>query len=385
MIPREAAPQTRRPCGAASPWQCSIAPRFTRALTCRVARSILDSFERDFGIAISSRLVARHLETARGELTGDPLTLASDVGAFSISENGIVVHRPTSGSSLARMTSFDRKGQAVLGPALNVNGPELSPDERHLAFDRTVQGNRDVWILDLARESLTSFTVHPAVDGYPLWSPCGSQIVFESTRNGTFDLWIRPSSGASPGRLLLETPDAEWPLHWSKDGRFLLHQTSDLKTKWDLWALPMAGSDRRPLVVADSPFAERMGQFSPDGRWLVYETNESGRPQIVAQAFPKASGRFSVSTSGGSAPRWRADGKEIFFIAPDGKMMAVPVVMTGSSLEAGRPVALFQTDILAQPFKFQYTVSRDGRFIVNNLQPEEGASPPITLILNWKP
>jgi Tol biopolymer transport system component len=329
-------------------------------------------------------LVAREFDAARGELSGDPITLASEVGAFSVSAGGGIAHRSAGDGPQARMTWFDRSGQTVLGPG-SVNTPEVSSDGRRVAFDRTTQGNRDVWIMDLARESVTPFTFDPAVDGFPLWSPDGTQIAFESTRNGTFDLWIKPSSGAGPERLLLETSDSEWPLHWSKDGLFLLYQRSDLRTKWDLWALPMTGSDRTPLAVVNSRFAERMGQFSPDGRWVAYETNESGRPEIMVQAFPKASGRFSVSTSGGTAPRWRADGTEIFFIAPDRTMMVVPITTTGPSVEAGRPMALFPTDIVPQPFKSQYTVSRDGRFIVNNLQPEEGAASPITLILNWKP
>ena len=238
---------------------------------------------------------------------------------------------------------------------------------------------------DLARDSVTPFTFHPAVDGFPMWSPDSTQIVFESTRNGTFDMWIRPSNGAGAEQLLLETPEAEWPLSWSKNGQFLLYQRTDLKTKWDLWAMPMTGSDRAAFPVADTPFAERMGQFSPDGRWVAYESNESGRPEIMARAFPKSSGTFPISTGGGTAPRWRADGKEVYFIAPDGKMMAVPVQTEGVSFEAGKPVALFSTDIVAQPFKAQYTVSRDGRFLFNNLQPGEVSASPITLVLNWKP
>jgi Tol biopolymer transport system component len=120
-----------------------------------------------------------------------------------------------------------------------VNTPELSPDERRVAFDRTTQGNRDVWIMDLARDSVTPFTFDPAVDGFPLWSPDGTQIAFESTRNRTFDIWIKPSNGARTEQLLLETPDGEWPLHWSRDGAFLLYQRTDFKTMWDLWVLPM--------------------------------------------------------------------------------------------------------------------------------------------------
>jgi Tol biopolymer transport system component len=329
-------------------------------------------------------LVARALDVGRGELTGDPVTLASRVAAFSVSASGVVALR-AGGGRRARMTWFDRKGGHELGPAYAANAPELSPDGRHLAVDRTVQGNRDVWMIDLARDSLTPFTFHQAVDGFPLWSPDATQIVFESTRNGTFDIWIRPSNGAEAEQLLLETPDAEWPLGWTKNGQFLLYQRTDLKTSWDLWAMPMTGNDRTPFPVADSPFAERMGQFSPDGRWVAYETNESGRPEIMTRAFPKSSGAFPVSTGGGTAPRWRGDGKEIYFISPDSKMMAVPVETDGASFEAGRPVALFSTDIVDQPFKAQYTVSRDGRFLLNNLQPEEASASPITLILNWKP
>ena len=245
-------------------------------------------------------------------------------------------------------------------------------------------GNRDIWIVDLARGGLTRFTTHPAVDGFPLWSPDGSQIAFHSSRNGTIDLWIKPSSGAGAEELLLEERDSEWPIHWSKDGRFLLFQRSDLGARWDFWALPMSGTDRTPFAVANTLFAERLGEFSPDGNWVVYETNESGRPEITLQAFPEPRGRLAVSTAGGAAPRWSADGTEIYFIAPGGKMMAVAVDLKGPTPQLGTPVELFSTGIVAQPFKFQYAVSRDGRFLVNNT-PAETSPPPITVILNVKP
>jgi Tol biopolymer transport system component len=172
-------------------------------------------------------------------------------------------------------------------------------------------------------------------------------------------------------------------LSWSRDGRFLLYQTSDLKTRWDLWALPMTGADRTPIPIANTQFAERMGQFSPDGRFVVYETNESGRAEIVAQGFPETSARWQISTGGGVGPRWRADGREIYFVAPDGAMMAVPISTTNATLDAGKPVALFTTPITAQPFKTVYAVSGDGRFLINAAT-EERNIPPITLILNWR-
>jgi hypothetical protein len=149
-----------------------------------------------------------------------------------------------------------------------------------------------------------------------------------------------------------------------------------------LWALPMTGADRTPVAVATTPFEEHMGEFSPDGRWVVYDTNESGRFEIVAQAFPQANERLPVSTVGGVEPRWSADGTEIYFVA-GGKMMVAPVKAKGPTLEFGTPVSLFSTQIKENPFKFEYAVSRDGRFLVNSLVAETSA-PPITLILNAK-
>jgi Tol biopolymer transport system component len=334
-------------------------------------------------------LFARKLDVGRGELVGDPETVATGVGSdffqggFSVSAAGSVAHR-TGTASQAQLTWFDRTGQ-VLSQGGDLNGPELSPDDRRVVFDRTLRGNRDVWVMDLGRGSLTPLTFDAAVDGYPLWSPDGARIAFESTRNGTFDIWIKPFSGAEPEQLLLETPDAEWPLSWSSDGRYLLYTSTDLKTRWDLFALPMIGDHREPIAVADTPFAERMGGFSPDGHWVAFETNESGRPEIVAQAFPVPNGRLPVSTTGGTAPRWNADGTEIYFIAPDGRLMSVPVMVTESTFDAGAPVALFSPGVTGQTFKQQYAVSRDGRFLVDSLLGAPSSDSPITLILNWSP
>ena len=149
----------------------------------------------------------------------------------------------------------------------------------------------------------------------------------------------------------------------------------------------MTGDDRKPKVVVNTPFEETIGQFSADGRWVAYQTNESGRFEIVVQPFPEPTGKWQVSTNGGSQPRWRADGQELYFIAPDGKLMAAPVSASGSTFETGTPAALFQTRITsayAAAYRPQYAVSRDGRFLIN--QPtEESTTSPITLILNWKP
>jgi Tol biopolymer transport system component len=232
---------------------------------------------------------------------------------------------------------------------------------------------------------LTRFTSDAAVDGYPVWSPDASQIVFESTRRGTFDLWIKTSSGIEAERLLLEAPDTEYPLDWSADGRFVVYQRTNLNEAWDLMALPMTGEDRTPIAIATTSFVERMAQLSPDSRWVAYETNESGRPEIVAQAFPKPTERWQVSTAGGVAPRWSRDGSELYFVAPDGAMMAVPMAATDTRLEPGAPIRLFAAQITGQAFKHQYDVARDGRFLARRAPVGEAPSPPITLILNWRP
>ena len=203
-------------------------------------------------------------------------------------------------------------------------------------------------------------------------------------RKGRVDVYLKASSGAGTEQPLLESPTHEWPLDWSKDGLFLLYYGNNPKTGGDLLALPMAGDERKPIIIANTAFMEQNGQFSPDGRWVAYQTNQSRRFEIVVQPFPNPSGKWQVSTDGGIQPRWRADGKELYFIAPDLKMMAAPIQVSGSSLEVGSPVALFQTRVMADVPKQEYAVSAKGRFLVNQ-SVEESTTTPITLILNWKP
>ncbi|MBI4474963.1 MAG: PD40 domain-containing protein [Acidobacteria bacterium] len=346
-------------------------------------------------------LITRRLDIARGELTGDPVTLADPVGydatfllgGFSVSGGGRIAYR-AGGAGRRQLTWFDRTGKrlgvAHEQDAGNVLGPELSPDGRRVAVQRTTQNNQDVWLMDLARGGSVRFTVDVSNDGFPVWSPEGTRIAFASARKGPYNLYLKPSSGVGAEELLRETASAKIPQDWSKDGRFLLYYEIDPKTNRDLWALEMTGNERKTRVVANTPSEERLAQFSSDGRFVAYETNESGQFEIVVQPFPEPTGKWQVSTGGGTQPRWRADGKELYFIAPDGKLMAASVT-TGqnqdSPFDAGRPVALFpiqSVPIGGSIQRPQYAVSRDGRFLIN--QPvEEPTASPITLILNWRP
>jgi serine/threonine protein kinase len=335
-------------------------------------------------------LMARRLDVARGELTGDPVIVADAVLEFSISTAGCVAYRARATEQKRRqLTWFDRTGRnvGVAGEpdANKLVGPELSPDGRRIAVERTLQGNADIWLMDLERGGFTRLTSEASYEAGPIWSPDGTRIVFASTRKGTFDIWIKPASGTGTEELLLETPKTGYALDWSKDGRFLLYGQLDPKAGIDLWALPMTGKDRKPVVVSNTRFEEGLGQFSPDGRWVAYQTNESGSSvEIVVQGFPEPSGKWQLSKDGGRQPRWRADGKELYFFAPDGKLMAVPVAVHGSTFEAGKPVALFGTRVVGGMFVAQYAVSRDGRFLINQVV-EESTAAPITLILNWNP
>jgi dipeptidyl aminopeptidase/acylaminoacyl peptidase len=198
----------------------------------------------------------------------------------------------------------------------------------------------------------------------------------------------------SPGgeELLLESAQDKGATDWSRDGQFLVYHSVDPQTSWDLWVLPMEG-ERRPFAWLKTNFDERRGQLSPDGQWMAYMSNESGRFDVYVRPFNGRSSagatgdRWPVSISGGISPRWRPDGRELYYIAPDGWLMATPVGISGGAFEPGTPVALFQTRMYGGGTDVgvgtQYDVSEDGRFLINTLLDEAPA--PITLIQNWQP
>jgi eukaryotic-like serine/threonine-protein kinase len=342
-------------------------------------------------------LVARRFDSARGELTGDPITVAGPVGfdasvfagSFSASGTGIVAYR-SSGVGRRQLTWFDRSGKLLgtLG-APDENGlvaPSLSPDGRRVAAHRTVQNNTDIWIFDADRT--TRFTFDAGRDTFPIWSPDGNYIAFDSNRRGPRYFYQKRSDLAGPEMPLLESPEDKVLNDWSPDGRFLLYVTpNNPKTGADMWYLPLFGN-RKPTPFLQTDFLERAGQFSPDGRWVAYHSNESGRYEIYVRSFPGPGGPWQVSTSGGIQARWRADGNELYYIAPDGELMAASIKVTGAALEPGGPVALFRTRIWGGGTNAtqgqQYDVAPDGRFIMN-ITTDIAAAPPITLILNWQP
>jgi len=243
------------------------------------------------------------------------------------------------------------------------------------------------WLLELGRGILSRFTFDAAVASYPIWSPDGSRIVFQTNRQGNVDLYQKPANNAGSEEPLLANSQSKLPYDWSADGRFLLYRSIDPKSGYDLWALPMDG-DRKPFPVTQTEFTERDGQFSPDGKWIAYQSDESGRFEIYVQPFPGPGTKTQVSANGGAQARWRGDGKELFYIALDERLMAVPIRMAsdGKATDAGAPIPLFVTHVggaVQGFFRPWYMVSSDGqRFLMSTIT-EEAASP-ITVLLNWK-
>jgi eukaryotic-like serine/threonine-protein kinase len=330
---------------------------------------------------------------------GDPIPVArrvgSDenlfVGAFSVSMTGLLAHRVTIAGE-RQLVWVTRTGTRVSTVGLqdenNLLNPALSPDGKRVAVQRTIDGNADTWVLD--DDSVTRVTLHPKNDNAPVWSPDGRRLIFRSNRSGAFDLYEKLATGPGTEQPVLTNSQNKFPLDWSIDGRILLYQVLDPSTGFDLWAMPLLG-ERKPFVVVQTRFNERNGELAPNGRWLAYDSNEpSGRSEVYVQPFPNALEKSQISTGGGVAPRWRRDGKELFYIAPDGSLMAVPVRTSADdqALELGAAVRLFRVPIVfggsatGGAVRQQYEVSPDGERFLVNVAADEAATP-ITIVQNW--
>ena len=328
-------------------------------------------------------------------LTGNRSPVAEDVAAVSISDTGLVAYRTGSVAEQRRFVWLDRSGHeigGVGGPDYAGNDdPALSPDGRYIAMHRTVDGNPDIWLLETTRGVLSRFTTESGWNYSPRWSPDSSQLVFNSNRSGVFDLYLQSMANTGSDQLLLATPQNKSVTDWSRDGRFILFRSVDPETSHDLWALPLEG-DKKPFPVVRTSFVEPYGQFSPDGKWVAYQSNESGRAEVYAQPFPGPGAKIKISTDGGAQMRWRRDGKELFYLALDSRLMAVPL-RAGSDdrgLEPGDPTPLFTAKVgelvpLQSGYAQSYDIAPDGqRFLMNTLTKDVNP-PPITVILNWLP
>jgi Tol biopolymer transport system component len=346
-------------------------------------------------------LVARKLDRERGVLDQETVTVADrvgwdgaiGVGAFSVSRTGIIAYR-AGGPGRRHLAWFDRSGRqtSVVGsPDPNsLQYPELSRDGKRVAVDRTVLNNRDIYFADTTSGEPIRISLDPQADMSPIWSPDGGRIVFRSNRTGVPDLYQKSTRFEGAETLLYDSPEAKTPNAWSPDGRFILFVSTGLDTGNDIWVLPVGSSagDAKPWALVRTPSDESQATFSPGGNWIAYQSDEGGPLDIYVQPFPGPGEKRQISNGGGAQPRWGRDGKEIFYLTPDDKLMAVPIRVQGASLDRGTPVALFQPPLsgtafsgLAGNIRPQYDVAPDGRFLMN-VMTEETTSP-ITVILNW--
>ena len=340
--------------------------------------------------------------------TGNATPIAEDVGSlgsygwFSASATGHLAFR-TGRAAITRneLVWFDRQGKRAgqVGPRMgySASGVQLSPDGARVIATRSEGGGFEfggfqrAWIAEIARGIFSRLNPGDGAETSPAVSPDG-RVAFSSTLNGAIgDLYWMPASGVgSPEPLLLKSPTVKHPNDFSPDGRFLIFD-DHTNQRQDLLILPVetpaGGSERKPIPFLVTSADETFGQFSPDGKWIAYSSDESGRREVYVQGFapdrvPAAAlGKWQISTAGGDKARWRHDGRELFYIAPDRKLMAVPV-KTGESFEPGVAVPLFDTNVTGF---FPYDVSADGRFLLNTVTDvAPAASSPVTIVLNWQ-
>jgi Tol biopolymer transport system component len=336
-----------------------------------------------------STLMAQPFDPGRLTTTGDAVPIAENIVRFSVSESGVLGYA-TRGRNDQNLAWFDRSGRrlsTVADPG-TLGRIHSSPDGKKAAVSINSGNNQDIWIYDLLRGLRTRFTFDAAVESEAVWSPDGRTIAFSSNRKGHEDLYRKASDGTGVEELLFADDLDKRPKSWSPDGKFLLYSAVSPKTQDDIWILPLtperAGAPLKPYPFLQTAFWETREQFSPDGRWVVYQSNESGRNEIYVALFPSAGGKRQVSTGGGITPRWRRDGKEIIYISPDRKLVAVEVSMKGATLEFGEARLLFgPLEAVQIVLGFFYDVSADGqRFLL--VVPSEGdTSGALTLVLNW--
>jgi Tol biopolymer transport system component/predicted Ser/Thr protein kinase len=352
-------------------------------------------------------LMAQPFDPKSFASAGDPFPIAERIGStgssvtyasFSVSPNGVLAYRSGEGASNRQLTWLDRKGKPLgaLSSRAPYIGVSLSRDGARAAVQKfDAQAGADIWLIDITRGIPAPFSLRDARTRYPVWSPDGGSIAFSSYGDGLLQLYRKDSSGARPEERLLKSSANERPCDWSRDGRFLMYtHDTDPGGHFALWVLsdPLGDpANRTAAPYLETTFRTAQCQFSPDGHWVAYTSDESpqGR-EIYVQSFPVPSSKFRVSSNGGVQPRWRRDGKELFYIAADRKLMAVDVT-TAPTFQPGIPHMMFDSHVSGflggglSTIVFNYDVTPDGqRFLINSVAESEGIAPePITVILNW--
>jgi Tol biopolymer transport system component len=336
------------------------------------------------------QLMAQPFDAGTAAVSGDPVPIAEPLQpgpTFSASENGVLIFRRRLGGR-AQLTWIDREGKPLgtAGDAGSISSPGISPDQKTVAFS---QGN-DIWLFDGERGNTTRFTSGPGDAVNPVWSLDGSRIAYNVRRSNERLVIERRASGMGRETILYRSISSYFPQSWSRDGRWLVLADA----AGSFYLLPMSAEasvgERKLIPFPETPAGGRHPSISPDGRWLLYSSTQTGRREVFVDSMPEQMGgpaagaRMPVSIAGGAQPAWRADGKEIFYVAADGKMMSVSVDPGGAGPKLGKPTPLFQTrldlDVIQRQ---QYDVSADGKRFLLAQPLEESTSVPITVIVNW--
>jgi Tol biopolymer transport system component len=333
------------------------------------------------------------------ELVGEAVSVAEQlrtllaIGSFSASTTAVLVYQTGANDTDSQLTWFDRTGtvRGTVGERGNIVSVALSPNGAHSAVSRrTDKGNLDIWLVDFALGTGPRFTFGPFSSGSPVWSPDAARIVFRTLGGDPVGLYQKRANGATNEDILLISRNEVVPTGWSPDGHFLLYTEIDPKTKSDLWLLPL-DAEHKPTAFLRTEFNEDQAHFSPDGRWVAYHSDESGRGEIYLRGFSarSAGAKVLVSTDGGSHPRWRSDGKELLYLAPDGTMMAADVLVGAEPrVTPAKPLFKFPSSAMgrtiASPAVAFWDVSPDGRRFLVPVPIEESSQPSFTVVLNWE-
>ena len=337
-------------------------------------------------------LVAQRFDADSLAVTGDPVPVGEGLGvsnvgtaSFSLSDNGVLAYR--AGEDVGRrLVWMDRAGKetpAVDG-ARGFADTWLSPDGSRVVFDLAEgSGKGDLWIRDLGRGVTTRFTFDEVREFAPVWSPDGKAIAFSKESATGSDLYVKDAAGTGEAKPLITSPLQKFPTDWSATGSYLVFNSSDTDTGWDLYALPMTGGGGEPIPLVRTRFSDQGGTVSPDGRFLAYQSNESGRNQVYVQEFPTPHSKWQVSSDGGVDPFWRRDGRELYFRAPDLNLMAAPVQVSGATFQTGTPQAIFRARFASTTARARYRPAADGQRFLVLVRADDVVVPPAIVVMNW--